>query len=129
MFKSVFTWLNSQRRKEYGTCLVVLGTDSGEVFTINANNGELKWKSSGHHNGYAIIIIFLGQLQFSIHYSVEVKNRLVVNGSNGVLFYWSKWVSLRGPEMIFWIFDCLLWLQYLLYFNINILFQILIAMI
>ncbi|CAI9297763.1 unnamed protein product [Lactuca saligna] len=37
-------------RKENITCLMALGTNDGEVFTINATSAELKWKSSGHHH-------------------------------------------------------------------------------
>ncbi|CAI9274283.1 unnamed protein product [Lactuca saligna] len=39
-----------QRRKENSTCLVALGTDDGEVFTINATFVELKWKSFVHYH-------------------------------------------------------------------------------
>nr|XP_043636159.1 WD repeat-containing protein 43 [Erigeron canadensis] len=50
-----------KRRKENGTCLVALGTDSGEVFTINATNGELMWKSSGDHHGRIVALSFANQ--------------------------------------------------------------------
>lgn len=42
-----------QRRKGQATCLVVLGTDGGDVLAINAFTGETKWKYTGHHTGYA----------------------------------------------------------------------------
>ncbi|KAL7609189.1 hypothetical protein Lser_V15G11898 [Lactuca serriola] len=40
----------SECRKENSTCLVALGIDDGEVFTINATSAELKCISSGHHH-------------------------------------------------------------------------------
>ncbi|CAI9290116.1 unnamed protein product [Lactuca saligna] len=39
-----------QRRKENSTCLVALGTNDGEVFTINATSAELKWKSYAYYH-------------------------------------------------------------------------------
>ncbi|CAH1433315.1 unnamed protein product [Lactuca virosa] len=47
-----------QRRKENSTCLVALGTDDGEVFTINATSAELKWKSSGHYHSRIAALSF-----------------------------------------------------------------------
>ncbi|XP_024973092.1 WD repeat-containing protein 43 isoform X2 [Cynara cardunculus var. scolymus] len=47
-----------EKRKEKGTCLVALGTDDGEVFTINATAAEMKWKSSGHHHGRIAALSF-----------------------------------------------------------------------
>ncbi|CAH1440149.1 unnamed protein product [Lactuca virosa] len=45
-------------RKENSTCLVALGTDDGEVFTINATSAELKWKSYGHHHSRIAALSF-----------------------------------------------------------------------
>ncbi|GKA72083.1 small-subunit processome, Utp12 [Tanacetum coccineum] len=45
------SFVGKKRKKETSTCLVALGTDAGEVFAINAKDGEMKWKSSGHHKG------------------------------------------------------------------------------
>ncbi|KVH98017.1 Small-subunit processome, Utp12 [Cynara cardunculus var. scolymus] len=36
------SFVGKKRRKEKGTCLVALGTDDGEVFTINATAAEMK---------------------------------------------------------------------------------------
>ncbi|CAH1454435.1 unnamed protein product [Lactuca virosa] len=47
-----------QHRKENSTCLVALGRDDGEVFTINATSAELKWKSSGHHHSRIAALSF-----------------------------------------------------------------------
>ncbi|CAH1442569.1 unnamed protein product [Lactuca virosa] len=52
------SFVGKKRRKENSTCLVALGTDDGEVFTINATSAELKWKSSGHHHSRIAAISF-----------------------------------------------------------------------
>ncbi|XP_071733451.1 uncharacterized protein [Rutidosis leptorrhynchoides] len=52
--------VGKKRKKEKGTCLVALGTDNGEVLTVDASatNAELKWKSSGHHHGRIVALSF-----------------------------------------------------------------------
>ncbi|KAL7616693.1 uncharacterized protein LOC111909561 isoform X1 [Lactuca sativa] len=52
------SFVGKKRRKENSTCLVALGTDDGEVFTINATSAELKWKSSGHHHSRIAALSF-----------------------------------------------------------------------
>ncbi|PWA97658.1 small-subunit processome, Utp12 [Artemisia annua] len=52
------SFVGKKRKKETSTCLVALGTDGGEVFAINAKDGEMKWKSSGHHHGRIAALSF-----------------------------------------------------------------------
>ncbi|GKE88425.1 small-subunit processome, Utp12, partial [Tanacetum coccineum] len=52
------SFVGKKRKKETSTCLVALGTDAGEVFAINAKDGEMKWKSSGHHKGRIAALSF-----------------------------------------------------------------------
>ncbi|CAI9291851.1 unnamed protein product [Lactuca saligna] len=51
-------WRCIMCRKENSTCLVALGIDDGEVFTINATPTELKWKSSGHYHSRIAALSF-----------------------------------------------------------------------
>ncbi|KAI3737585.1 hypothetical protein L2E82_27592 [Cichorium intybus] len=52
------SFVGKKRRKEKSNCLVALGTDDGEVFTINATSAKLKWKSSGHHHSKIAALSF-----------------------------------------------------------------------
>ncbi|XP_027123861.2 uncharacterized protein [Coffea arabica] len=45
------SFVGKMRRKERGTCLVAVGTNSGDLSVVNISVGQVMWKSSGRYPG------------------------------------------------------------------------------
>ncbi|CAI9114020.1 OLC1v1037491C2 [Oldenlandia corymbosa var. corymbosa] len=52
------SFIGKMRRKQPGTCLIALGTDSGDVSVVNISLGKVQWRSSNHHPGGIASISF-----------------------------------------------------------------------
>ncbi|KAL4336051.1 hypothetical protein GQ457_07G032160 [Hibiscus cannabinus] len=46
-----FSFIKKKHKKQHGTCLLALGTNEGDIFTIDVLAGDRKWSSTGYYPG------------------------------------------------------------------------------
>ncbi|KAG6593430.1 WD repeat-containing protein 43, partial [Cucurbita argyrosperma subsp. sororia] len=63
------------KKRKNSSCLIAIGTNGGDVLTVNASSGETKWVSAGCHLGGVIGLSF-----------ADKGRRLHTVGSNGIAF-------------------------------------------
>lgn len=85
-----------QRKKERRNCLVVLGTENGDVLAIDISAGAMKWRSTGTFPGYVVSYVF-----FIFHFSYHkryIEERIVLRKAAWTIFKIPVFSSLDAVE-------------------------------